>query len=90
MIGQCRSLKTVLCLDTEELPDDLTKETFRSFHDNKQLELPVASFQELPSIKRIEINQKLLMFEKEAHGGNINEAICCLKVYSYQSIAVRK
>ena len=82
LIGYCRTSEMVVNLDSEELPDDLSKEKFLCFHSKKHLQLPVASFQQLPEDRRIEINRKLLHFEKEAHGGDINEAICCLKVGS--------
>jgi hypothetical protein len=80
LIGHCRSTQIVINLDTEELPDDLSRERFLYFHSKKHLQLPVASFQQLSEGRRIEVNRKLLCFEKEVHGGDINEAICCLKV----------
>ena len=88
LIGHCRTSEMVVNLDSEELPDDLSKEKFISFHSKKNLQLPVASFQQLPEDRRIEINRKLLHFEKEVHGGDINEAICCLKVgYLYLDLS---
>ena len=83
LLSQCYTKELQMDLDLEELPTTLSKKNFRNYHAKKQLTLPMASFQNLSVGKRIKINQDLLIFEKEVHGGNTQEAICCLKVSTY-------
>ena len=54
-----------------------TKETFQKLHDEKKLDLPMASIQ--THVDKAKLNKKFFDYELELHG-TTSQVICCIKV----------